>query len=380
MVTILNHQSSRKRLQMVFKLCLLIAVLMSTLCVQTTQSVRAQGKPDAQGTNTQDASKRVFDEGRNLIANEEWAKAAEKFNEVATRYPQSERVDASMYWLAFALKKQERLREADQILDRLQAEFPRSSWKDDARTMRIEIAPRIGNRKLVFDEVQNADKDEIKLMALQSLFEVDPERALTVAASILKADSGASKGLQEGAVALLGERGGEKAAPLLLEVAQSGSETRIRVAAIVGLKNSTNERFLSLLQDLAQNSDDETIVAASVFALSQQDGERTTEILRQLFLSAKSLKMRKQALYFFGQRGGARVVESLIQIYDAEKDETLKAQILFSLSEAKQSEAVRKLIQVARTDSSLKLRQTALYFLSQSTDPEAKKFMAEMGQ
>lgn len=352
-----NQQSWTKRLKMIFKLCLLVTALISTLSWETTVSGLAQrNNPAAQESNTPAAATSIFDEGRNLIANEEWAKAAEKFNQVITRYPQSGRIDASLYWLAFALKKQERLREADQVLQRLHDGFPGSTWKDDARVMRIEIAPRLGNTKLVLDEVENADKDEIKLAALQSLFEIDPDRALAAATSILGASSRASKGLQEGAVALLGERGGEKATPLLLEVAQSGVETRIRMASIVGLKNSKDERVLSLLQDLATNSDDETIVAASLFALSEHEGERTTEILRQISLKAKTAKGRKQALYFFSLRGGVGVVESLRQMYDMENDEAGKAHILFSLSESKQTVALRKLMDLARNDPSMKLR------------------------
>jgi len=354
----------------------MITALMLTLVGETTVGTLAQGsRTSAQKASTPDAATTIFQEGRNLIANEEWAKAAEKFKELATRYPQSGQIDASLYWLALALKKEGQIGEADQVLKRLQAEFPRSTWKDDARAMRIEIAPQLGNTKLVLDEVQNGDSAELRLVALQSLFESDPERALAITSSILKANSGASKGLQEGAVALLGERGGEKAEPLLQEVAQSGVETRIRVAAIVGLKNSKDERVLSLLGNLATNSDDETIIGASLFALSQHEGERTTEILRQISAQAKTAKGRKQALYFFGVRGGARVVESLIQMYDMENDEAIKAQVLVLLSESKERDALRKLMDVARNDPSLTLRQAATHFLSQSTDPEARKFV-----
>ncbi|MFN2498619.1 MAG: tetratricopeptide repeat protein [Pyrinomonadaceae bacterium] len=383
MIVSTNQLFSRQRLKILFKICLLLAALTSTLTstLSGETGVSAFGRdkiPDAQGANTSDAATRIFNEGRNLIANEEWAKAADRFNEVATRYPQSEHVDASLYWLAFALKKQSRLRGADQVLERLQTEFPHSPWKDDAGTLRIEIAPRLGNTKLVLDQIEGANNDETKLVALQSLFEIDPKRALAVTSSILKTNSSAGKGLQEGAVALAGERGGEKAMPILLDVAQNGVETRIRVTAIVGMKNSENEKVLSLLEDLATNSDDETIIAASLFALSEHNGARATEILRQVSLKAKTLKARKQALHFFSQRGVAGVVDSLIQMYDMEKDEAIKAQILFSLSESKQKVALRKLTDVARGDQSLKLRQVAIHFLSQSTDPEARKFVEEM--
>src|SRR5919107_635400 len=130
----------------------------------------------------------VFRQGRDLIEKENWGAAAAKFEGYVAQYPKSKEADAALYWLAYALKKQGRFQDAERALDRLVGEFPRSTWVDDARAMEVEIAPQTGKR---VDPEGLAD-DELKMVALQSLFQSDPARASTYVAEILKPGSKAS--------------------------------------------------------------------------------------------------------------------------------------------------------------------------------------------
>ena len=50
---------------------------------------------------------KAFRDGRELLEEEKWARAAERFNDYIADYPNDENVDAALYWLAFALKKQD---------------------------------------------------------------------------------------------------------------------------------------------------------------------------------------------------------------------------------------------------------------------------------
>ena len=81
----------------------------------------------AQGSNTSSAAMNAFREGRDLIGKEEWARAAEKFDQIVAQYPKSGLTDAALYWSAFASKKQGKLQEAGESLARLIKEFPHST-------------------------------------------------------------------------------------------------------------------------------------------------------------------------------------------------------------------------------------------------------------
>src|SRR5215210_550228 len=156
----------------------------------------------------------VFRQGRDLIEKEDWAAAAARFEGYVTQYPKSKEADAALYWLAYAQKRQRKFRAAEETLERLVREFPRSTWVDDARAMQVEIAPQVGKRV----EPEGLVDDDLKMVALQSLFQSDPARGSAYVAEILKPNSKASRELKESAVNLLGLHGGPEAVPALLDI------------------------------------------------------------------------------------------------------------------------------------------------------------------
>lgn len=259
-----------------------------------------------------DASK-AFREARDQIKNGEWANAEQRFNRFIADHPQDRETPAALYWLSFALKQQSKFEDADRTLTQLIATFPASTWVNDARTMRVEIAPKLKNNAVIEQGV-SAENEEIKLAALQSLFEAKPERAIAISADILKPGSGASRVMKEGAISLLAESESKEAATVLINTARNETDPGLR----------------------------------------------------------------KKAIQALGELEDERAVESLTQLYDAEKDEGLKAQIISALGESEEKKALRKLMEIVRRDSSLKLRKKALEMIAQSEDPEAAAFLEEI--
>src|SRR5262245_28616936 len=111
-----------------------------------------------QSSNSSSAAMTAFREGRDLVNKEEWAKAADKFNQIVTKYPNSEVTDAALYWLAFSLKKQNKFQETDDTLGRLIKGFPRSNWIKDAKAMKDEIALHLGRGESVTEEIHREYK------------------------------------------------------------------------------------------------------------------------------------------------------------------------------------------------------------------------------
>lgn len=165
---------------------------------------------------------RIFREGRDLIDKEEWAKATEKFKEIVCDCPEKKSVDAAFYWLAFCYKKQKMVKEADQTIDRLIKNFPKSSWIEDAKVMKYQLttavrAPlttraingalvrplELGNIEgtitlnVVPDQKTPLDRqDEIRLAAFQSLFAADQKKAIETMGELFKKDSTSSETLK----------------------------------------------------------------------------------------------------------------------------------------------------------------------------------------
>lgn len=214
----------------------------------------------------------AFREGKTLIAEEQWDKAALKFSEAIARYPNGDPADAALYWLAFSLREQGKFEEAKKALNRLFEEFPESNWINDATTMRIEIASQLGEKDVVIRIVRKDPKasDEVQIAAMQGLFKTDTERALEIVDRTLKADSQASARLKEAAITLLGMQGGKQPTTRLIEVARSKTDAKLRRKAIYWLGRSNDPAALQLLRELAVNTKDKETSEAALAAVSMR--------------------------------------------------------------------------------------------------------------
>src|SRR5262249_55679113 len=121
-------------------------------------------------------------EGRELVGERKMAAASTKFNDLIRTYPRDKNIDAALYWLAFCLKQQGRLQEANQTLERLIKEYPRSGWGDDARALRLELAGAMGDTDAARDIFQReleerAQKVEKESQELRDRWQEDRERS-----------------------------------------------------------------------------------------------------------------------------------------------------------------------------------------------------------
>lgn len=386
---------------------------------------------------TNPAAAKLLREGRDLIGDENWQAAEDKFKSFVSLYPKDKSVDAALYWLAFALVKQEKYTEAEARLKRVVSEFSRSNWADDASALRAQIAAHVN--PAIIDESLDTDDVEVKIVALESLFRSNPERGISYVTEMMKPASKASPRLKEAGIEMLRRHGGARATSLLIEIIRNHPDRSLRVNAIHTLGRTRDPNALPLLRDLVINSTDDETSKAAVFAISRfedegarsmlsdiarngksievrkeaifwlsnvpsdavldelmrlYETERDTNIRKQIVFALKRIgnaraigklyeiargaddtEVRKDALHWLGQSGDAQSVDFLIQLYDGEKNQEVKQQAIFALSRTTNKRALRKMIDIAKTDGSVELRKQAIFWLGRSNDPEAQKFI-----
>ena len=310
-------------------------------------------------------SMQVFREGRDLIEQERWPLAAEKFRNFVKQYPQDKNLDAALYWLAYALKKQNKFQEAAQNLDRLTKEFPRSSWTNEAEAMLTEIAPQTGNQHVI-EEGLNKNDDEIKIVALQSLFEANPERAMGYVAEILKPGSKASKELKEAAVSLLGSHGGRQAIPLLLDIARNQTDPELRQVAIHHLGEEGGDSVIDELMKLYDAERNMEVKEQILHAFGEISGARAHGKLLDIARnSSEDQELRQAAIHFLSEYEEGSALEDLMKIYAAERNMEIREQILHSLSEMNDPRALDQLLEIARHGDDTELRKVAIHKLGE---------------
>ncbi len=285
----------------------------------------------AQTANASEAATKVLLEGRTLITNKNWAKAEERFKYLLTQYPHSDNMDVALYWMAYAQKNQNKLRDAEATLMRLINDYSTSNWMDDALALRVEIAARLSNHTVIEQETTNAN-DEIKIAALNSLFQADPARATTVASEMLKRNSQSSVPIKDVALTLVAQYGDNSATPMLIEMARNETNLGLRRKAVSLLAWRNDETAFSALKEIANNSTDPDTAEIALWAIASNGKfrEQAYSFISDIAKSSQTEKVRIQAVLALGRYESDQAFAELIQIYKSANDVEIKKAVIMA--------------------------------------------------
>ena len=309
-----------------------------------------------QSTGGNTPAAKTFREGRDLIESENWQQAAEKFNSFISAYPKDRDVDAALYWYAYALQKQEKKDQAASALMKLIKEFPNSSWRREAGAMLVVL----GRGEAVQQGLEQNNNCEIKILALQSLFQANEDRAINFVSEVLKSPSTECPSLKTAAVSLLGSQGGPRAVPLLLQVARSQSDMKLRLTAIRRLGEQNGDTIAEELVKLYDADRTKEVRVQILRALSEMDSPRAETKLVELARSGDDVSVRQVAIRFLGEKNGSASLDELIRIWDADRTPEIRSQILRALAERDDPKAHAKLLDIARRGETPELRVAAI--------------------
>lgn len=298
---------------------------------------------------------KAFREGRDFIERENWQQAAERFNSFVSAFPKDRDVDAALYWYAYALHKQDRKDQAAVALLRLIKEFPNSSWRREADTMLVVLG-----RGDAVQQALDRNNCEIKILALQSLFQANQDRAISFVADVLKSTSADCPGLKVAAVSLLGSQGGARAVPLLLDLARSQTDLKLRLTAIKRLGEHNADAVAADLARLYDADRTKEVRAQILRALSEMNSPQAETKLIELARAGDDLTMRQLAIRYLGEKSGNAALDELIRIWDADSTPEIRAQVLRALSQRDDPRAYAKLLDVARKGETPELRIAAI--------------------
>lgn len=299
---------------------------------------------------------KAFREGRDLIEGEKWPQAAEKFSGFIANFPKDRDVDAALYWFAYALQKQDKKNEAATPLLRLIKDFPNSSWRREAEAMLVVLG-----RGDAIQQALDRSNCEIKILALQSLFQANEDRAIDFVNDVLKSNSAeACPGLKAAAVSLLGSHGGSRAIPLLLEIARSQSDLKLRLTAIKRLGEQKGDTVAEDLIRLYDADRTKEVRGQILRAFSEMHNARAGAKLVEIARSGDDLALRQVAIRYLGEQEDGASLDELIRIFDSDRTPEVRAQILRAFSEREEPRAQAKLLDIARKGETPELRIEAI--------------------
>jgi len=296
----------------------LFLILFLTLAVSfgLASGASAQQVPSASLLDPQTAEKanaheeELYTSAKDALDNGEYDNAIKQFDEVIKIH--GRRADGAMYWKAYALGKAGNKAQGLTTLGELRKQYPKSAWLKDAGVLEQEWRGG-GNPENISDE-------ELKLLAIQSLMNSDPEKAVPLLEKIILGNY--SPKLKDKALFVLSQSGSDKAQQILMGLARANNQPDLQKRAIRYMGMNGNGRNRAVLKEI-YNSSTDMGVKKSVFQAWLMCGCK--DDVAALARTEKNPELRREAIRYLGMMGG-RV--ELLEFYKTSPDaETREAAV-----------------------------------------------------
>ena len=300
--------------------------------------------------------------GMKALDAKQWQNAVAEFDGVP---PDNARADGALYWKAYALNKLGRRQEALTAIAQLRKQYARSQWVNDAKALEIEVKQAAG--QTVSPEAES--DDELKMMAINSLMNTDPERAIPLLEGVLKGNHPLK--LKQQALFVLLQTGSPRARQIATGIAKDNSNPELQKKAIEDLGIFGGPESLQILSDIYASSTD-VGVKRKILESFMVSGDRG-----RILAAAKgesSPELRRKAIELLGVMGNQTAPDILALYASAhEKSDRMAAiQALFVQGNDK------ALIDLARKETDPELKRAIVQQLSVMGTKDATDYMMEI--
>jgi hypothetical protein len=333
--------------------------------IPTPKTYVDRDRAASRGTND------LYDQARNAIEQEQYVKALGQLDALIARFdgkPLAEslanRIDAAMYWKAYALGKQRELSEALKTLDVMRSRFADSRWLKDAMALKVEMMQASG--QAVSPDSQT--DEDLKLLALRGLMQSDPDRAVTMIEQLLSGSS--SIKVKENALFVLSQSRSARALEILGNAAKSSGNPDLQMRAIryLGVMNQPGND--QILQDAYRSSSDEAVKRAAIRSFMVSGNRaRLTAIAGD---ANSSLALRGEAVQ---QLGVMHAGDELARLYAREPAPEVKKRIIQGLFV---SQDAARLVELAKAEKDMDLKKAIVQKLSLMKSKEATDYLVEL--
>ena len=284
--------------------------------VATAQQVPSASLLDPQTAEKANAhEEELYTSAKDALDNGEYDNAIKQFDEVIKIH--GRRADGALYWKAYALNKAGNKAQALTMIGELRKNYPKSNWLRDAGALEQEIRGG-GNPENISDE-------ELKMLALQSLLNTDPEKAIPLLDKIIQGNY--SSKLKDKALFVLSQSGSDKAQQILMTLAKNNTQPDLQKRAIRYMGMNGNGRNRAVLKEI-YNSSTDVGVKKSVFQAWLMCGCK--DDVAALAKTEKNPELRREAIRYLGMMGGrAELLEFYKNSPDVEtREEAVGAMLL----------------------------------------------------
>ena len=261
-----------------------------------SSAAAAQQVPSASLLDPQTAEKanahedELYQSAKDALDNGEYDNAIKQFDDVIKIH--GRKADGAMYWRAYSLNKAGNKAQALTAIGELRKSYPKSNWLRDAAALEQEMRGVTVNPDNISDE-------ELKLLAIQSLMNSDPEKAVPLLDKIITGNN--SPKLKERALFVLAQSNSDKAQQILMTLARANNQPDLQKRAIRNIGMNPNQRNRAVLKEI-YNSSADISVKKTVFQAWLMCGCK--DDVASLAKTEKNPELRREAIRYLGMMGG----------------------------------------------------------------------------
>lgn len=372
-----------------------VVLLIGLACAWSVPTVAQEKDKTKQKSAEKNERKaeRYYGRGYRALDKNEWEKAAEYFE--AAKQAGGPVIAGAMYWQAYALAKQAKLAEANELLSEITAAHGESGWLADAEALQLELRELSGEG--VAPEME-AD-EELKLYAINALTRTDPERAVPLLEKILLEPG--SPELKERAIFVLSMTKNAAAAAIVEKIARGAGNPDLQLKAIHYLALRRRQEAGPVLEEIYGSTNDVRILRSIIRAYAMaKDKDRILALafgeeapalrgeairalgmmnagqeLLKLFDVGSSPEEQRTVLHALGMVRTPEATEAVIRIYQQSGDNSVKRSAINALMMQRK---VPELIVLAEKEDDLDLKKVIVERLSHSKSKEATEYLIQL--
>ena len=348
---------------------------------------------------SKDSAIAMFQGGRDLITEQQWAKAEEKFRQYSTTYPNEKNLDAALYWTAYAQFQLSKYDQCKGTLARLLNQYQSSTWREDARTLYAQLpggyagaaglgsgsgsGVGVGQGSVSWTPAPQEPREpreptEPYTVLVPGASGVAP-RVMTVPARPALPGArayslGDSDDFERGAdddpcefrivvLQALFQSDVQRGISAATEWLNAGSTQTVRCkgAALSLLARNGGKAVTPVILGVAQREPDLKLRARAISALGMTSDDTVIDPLRDFALNSQDSSIVEAALYSLGQHSGVRAVTVLGEIAMSNaKPTTVRRIAIASIASRPGEPAVDALLKIYDTDQTVEIRKATI--------------------
>lgn len=292
---------------------------------------------------SRERDERAYQKGKSYLDKHDYTGAIEYFNEVIGE--KSPRAEGALYWRAYAENKMGKRDQALVTLIELKKTYPSGRWLEDARALELEVKQASGAPV----SPEGASDEDLKLLALNSLINTDPDRTIPMLEKLLKGNN--SPKVKERALFVLAQSHSPKGRELIGQIAKGNYNPDLQSKAIEYLSVFGGRESASTLADIYKSTNDPAI-KRSILHGFMISGSR--DAVLAVARTETNPELRVEAIRQLGAMGAA---PELLQLYTPDAPFEVKRAVLQGLFVGGQAD---KILEIARNEKDPAMRREAI--------------------